>query len=608
MIQAILELFTTTEKAAAMLESPIIELIFMILFILFIITIIVHFTLYIKIRNIRHYIKTTEKLDIEPFLSIKQQYNERQSNEAINLENFVQEKISSWHMFRIPIVNLIKLVQMTVSVFILLGVLGTFIGLTISLGSIQASGDQLVNHVSIVLSGIDVAFYTSIVGMGFSLIMTVLIRLFNVEYLLTDIMLHIESHLERQERHGIVEMIDVAEKIHQAIVHLQTTNEASLQSIVQAFGGFKDYTSELQQSAEDLAHFNEGLAKNLTEFQTLFQQMTEVTNGFASGTKQLNEQFETLFTYFKQSDVRNERLIKTFEHISDHTTKVQNAQIQSFTTFDTSVDELKNFTANILQEQYTIHDSFTNMAKEVQQSMAGLNEHEEKLLDLFGDDLHTKLTEWIREMEKTSHTFVQIEEQMTPLPKTLEIMNETHVENKQLLQDRFRELKIFNDSFHQHINEHANASVRLDNQIKEAINAFREMTNNNQQFIQEMNQSIDVLKQTFTKRDQQLDTNVTMVKETLMNYVQSLEGTLGQKLEQLIRQLDQQSYQTNDQMNRAWVEMRQVADDINQNNVRTNQQLLQDATREIQSMNRHLTSLSNNMQDNRIQGPFHHDQ
>src|SRR5699024_5228989 len=132
MIQAILELFTTTEKAADMLESPIMELIFMILFILFIITIIVHFTLYINIRNIRHYIKTTEKLDIEPLLSIKQQYNERQSYEAINLENFVQEKISSWHMFRIPIVNLIKLVQMTVSVFILLGVLGTFIGLTIS--------------------------------------------------------------------------------------------------------------------------------------------------------------------------------------------------------------------------------------------------------------------------------------------------------------------------------------------------------------------------------------------------------------------------------------------------------------------------------------------
>src|SRR5699024_1877268 len=138
-----------------------------------------------------------------------------------------------------------------------------------------------------------------------------------------------------------------------------------------------------------------------------------------------------LFTYFKQSDVRNERLIKTFEHISDHTTKVQNAQIQSFTTFDTSVDKLKDFTANILQEQYTIHDTFTNMAKEVQQSMAGLNEHEEKLVDCFGNDLQNNVTEWIQEIEKTRHTFLEIEEQITPLSKTLEIMNETHVENKQ---------------------------------------------------------------------------------------------------------------------------------------------------------------------------------
>src|SRR5699024_2367358 len=108
-----------------------------------------------------------------------------------------------------------------------------------------------------------------------------LIRLFNVEDVLTDIMLHIESHLERQERHGIVEMIDVAEKIHQAIVHLQTTNEASLQSMVQAFGGFKDYTSELQQSAEDLAHYNEDIAKKLTDFKSLFKQITEVTNIYA---------------------------------------------------------------------------------------------------------------------------------------------------------------------------------------------------------------------------------------------------------------------------------------------------------------------------------------
>src|SRR5699024_12500325 len=108
----------------------------------------------------------------------EKEFEKRQAGESIQVETFVQEKISSWRMANIPVVNLIKLVQMTVSVFILLGVLGTFIGLTISLVSIETTGDQLVENVSGVLSGIDVAFYTSIVGMGFSLIMTVLVRMF----------------------------------------------------------------------------------------------------------------------------------------------------------------------------------------------------------------------------------------------------------------------------------------------------------------------------------------------------------------------------------------------------------------------------------------------
>src|SRR5699024_11498676 len=265
MIQALLELFTTEEKATAMLASPIIEFIFMTLFMLFIITLILHFTLFIKIRNIRHYVKTTDRLDVEPLQTYQQQFKERQAKEAIRVDTFIQEKISSWKMFHLPVVNIIKIVNMTISVFILLGVLGTFIGLTISLGNIETTGDQLVENVSGVLSGIDVAFYTSIVGMGFSLIMTVLVRMFNTEYLLTDLMLKLESHLEGEEQHGMNRMIDVSEHIHQAIVHLQETNEQSLQGIVESFDGFKDYTAGLEHAATDLATFNDVIYDYLSD-------------------------------------------------------------------------------------------------------------------------------------------------------------------------------------------------------------------------------------------------------------------------------------------------------------------------------------------------------
>src|SRR5690625_3620646 len=201
MVQAILELFTTEQKATEMLANPIIEFIFMILFVMFMVTILIHIALFTRLRTIRNHIKQTNSLDIEPLKSFKEQFLE-QHTEAIDVETFVQEKFSSWRLFKVPVIHLIKMIQATVSVFILIGVLGTFIGLTISLGSINSSSEQLVENVASVLSGIDVAFYTSIVGMGASLIMTLFVKVFNTEYMLTDIMLMVESNIVDDEQHG----------------------------------------------------------------------------------------------------------------------------------------------------------------------------------------------------------------------------------------------------------------------------------------------------------------------------------------------------------------------------------------------------------------------
>src|SRR5690625_3724908 len=152
MIQKLLELFTTAEKAEAMLAYPIIELIFISLFTLFIVTLVIHFILFLKIRHVRHYLQTTNRFEVEPLRTIKEEFERRQSEKSFKLETFIQEQFSNWHMFQLPIVSITKMIQMTISVFILLGVLGTFIGLTLSLGNISASSDELVENVAGVLS------------------------------------------------------------------------------------------------------------------------------------------------------------------------------------------------------------------------------------------------------------------------------------------------------------------------------------------------------------------------------------------------------------------------------------------------------------------------
>src|SRR5690625_467457 len=333
MIRAFLEMFTTEQKVAEMLANPIIEFIFMALFIIFFITLLIHITLFTRLKSIRNHIKETRRMDIEPLRSFKEQFEEQQSSESVHVETFVQEKFSSWRLFHVPVINLIKMVQATVSIFILIGVLGTFIGLTISLGSINSAGDQLVENVANVLSGIDVAFYTSIVGMGFSLLMTVLVKVFNTEYMLTDMMLMVESNVVRDEQEGMGRLIDVSETMNESILSLQASNQDSLRRIVHAFAGFQEYTTGLQKSAEDLATFNEGLSHNLDDFQELFQQMKMVTDGFGKGTTELNKNFASLFTYFKKTDRKNERMAEAFEQTTQKSQEVAQTQIDSLQQF-----------------------------------------------------------------------------------------------------------------------------------------------------------------------------------------------------------------------------------------------------------------------------------
>lgn len=596
MLQSILELFTSAEKAEAMLANPLIEFIFMALFLIFVVAILIHTVLFMKCRKVRNYLKDTERMDIEPLSAIKSDFERRQANESVKVETFVQEKFSSWRLFNIPVVSLIKLVQMTVSVFILLGVLGTFIGLTISLGSINAGEDQLVENVTGVLSGIDVAFYTSIVGMSFSLIMTVLVKALNTEYMLTDLMLTVESHLEGHEQQGMSRMIEVSEMIHQSIQSLQETNQESLQTIEASFTGFKDYTAGLEQSAKDLAIFNEGLSENLDHFQELFQQMKAVTVGFSEGTNELNKNFNSLFSYFKKSDRRHERLVDSFENTTNKMQEVSQAQIDNFQAFEESVEELKDFTTSILTEQEDVHESLADIKSESKELVKAIDVHNETFKKIFGYGLSAELAGIKSYLGELTKGFDKVGNSIGTLPDALEVINQTQAEHKTLLSERLDDLKEFNRTFNNHLKNHTVESENFDNRMRETASTFDQMGSKNNQLINEIKHMMAQVHQNFTERDRQLETNVELLKDTLANYIANLEGTLGQKLDVVIRNIGESMDVTSGSIKREISEMRRQSEDIQQNHARATQQLLQDLGREIMTLNRQLERLGQQAQ------------
>ncbi|TMN23207.1 MotA/TolQ/ExbB proton channel family protein [Lentibacillus cibarius] len=598
MLQLILELFTSEQTAKDILANPTTELIFMILFTTFFLAILVHISLFTRLKKIRNYIDTTNRLDMEPLSTFKAEYDRVRQEEPVKPETFVQEKFSGWRVFNVPVVNLIKMVQMTVSVFILIGVLGTFIGLTISLGSINGAGGQLVENVAAVLPGIDVAFYTSIAGMGLSLAMTVLTKVFNTEHMLTDLMLKFESQLEATEQDGMNRLIDVSESINQSIQYLQETNQQSLTGIEQAFAGFQEYTSGLQQSAKDLAAFNDGLASNLETFQELFAHMKEVTDGFGESTAKLNDNFDTLFVYFKKMDRNHEQMAQTMENTYERIKDVSETQANTLQQFEKSAEELKSFTSSILEEQQSMHTAFEKITQKTNDLAEKMGAHNKEFKQVFGSDLSAKLSGIITAVRELSKDFEKMGGSISQLPEALEVINQTQAEYKHLLSERFDDLKEFNRTFNNHLKAHSEESKDFERQMRDAAQTHERLGTQNNQLINEINKTISQMNHSFQQRENQVEASMDAIKKTLSDYVANLEGKLGEKLDKVARNIDDSVDMTNDGLKKEFQEIRRLSEEVQQNNARYIQQTLRDLGREIEELNRQLNRMGQQPENN----------
>lgn len=583
MVDAILQFFVDEEKVAAILSHGFIEFIFIVLIVTFVFTLLIHLSIFNKLRTLRNHLRVTNRMDVVPLHQFKDEFDYRQSEESVQVETFVQEKFSSWKLFNLPVVNLIKFVQSTVSIFILVGVLGTFIGLTISLGSIDATGDQLLDDVASVLSGIDVAFYTSITGMGFSLLMTLFIKIFNTEYLLTDLMLKVESNLEESEQNNLGRLIDVAESIN-----------GSLSGLQQNFQGFQDYTIGLERSAHDLKEFNEGLSHNLKDFNMLFTSMKKATVGFEASTAKLNKNFDQLFNYFKQMDHRNEEMNTTFENTYRKIAEIASTQENTLKYFEDSVTDLKKYTSSMLQEQQTLKGTFETINSKNYDLVEKLDQHNRDFKRIFGDDLSGKLTGINTHLVDLAKDFNQLGDSIVHLPDALKMINQTQTEYKHLLSDRFEELKQFNKDFSDHLKAHTSDSALFEKKLNEATDTYEQIGLKNNQLINEINRSIEQMNQSFTQRENQLENNVGLLKDTLSKYVDSLEGTLGDKLDKVIRNIGNSMDITNDGIKKEFREIRMLTEEIQQNSMRTSQQMIQELQEEVQKLNHNLKMSNHN--------------
>lgn len=213
-----------------------------------------------------------------------------------------------------------------VSLMIILGLLGTFFGLTLAVGElVSVLGGDLTNNEELVdnmiksVNGMAVAFQTSLFGILGSVILTVLRMIFSVEQKREDIAVFVEDYLDNTIAKAFAE-----EKFNEydKLVHAMENvfKEFGTQISVTFTDVVKSSTDKIDNSTQAIEILTSGLKESVSTFEKSLGTFSENTRDLGEFNYHLRENIQRMSLTFSDFSTSLEPETKT---ITDVTTKEQ---------------------------------------------------------------------------------------------------------------------------------------------------------------------------------------------------------------------------------------------------------------------------------------------
>ena len=191
-----------------------------------------------------------------------------------------------------------------VSLFVTMGLLGTFLGLSLSVSSLSqllgstADWQNALNNMGSgllsALSGMGVAFYTSLVGVGCSIILTILRSIFNPEAIREELETELELWLDhrvaprlntdrpKEDSQLVKQMIGGLNAAANAInVALKGTTDELQQSLT----GFNATVDCFNQGVRDFSEFDYNLRGTVEKMDVAVRDLTAAIRRVARNTE-----------------------------------------------------------------------------------------------------------------------------------------------------------------------------------------------------------------------------------------------------------------------------------------------------------------------------------
>jgi hypothetical protein len=235
-----------------------------------------------------------------------------------------------------------RFVKNSVSLMVVLGLLGTFYGLTLSVGKLvellntSGNSEMLVSMDSIIaglissVRGMSVAFSTSLAGVAGSIVITVLGILINVEEARESLMVQLEDYLDNVVEQELLfkkesELSRIGKAIETSFDGFSSKVEGILQSTV------LDFSDKLAMASNNIEKSSGCLEDTIMKFENALNVFSNNTRDFSEFNHNLRgniERMDVAFINLGESLVETSKIIASNQKVmSDFSAAVQQAAV-----------------------------------------------------------------------------------------------------------------------------------------------------------------------------------------------------------------------------------------------------------------------------------------
>lgn len=349
----------------------------------------------------------------ELYINTKAKYNKYvldNTNANINISSFIEEMCTDFTFKNKGILERIKSIKNSSSTCVLIGVLGTFVGLSTMLLSINTN--DIINSLPASINSMQTAFITSICGIICSIIINIFINRKDCESALVQLMLKLENLLTSEVTNlkaieadnKIEELKDTIKQISKSIESFESLEEVSTNLIEfnkEFTNGIKALEDLLGESKHSIERFNKGLSsldKQFTiinlKFNNLFDKYDlqedisrEILNDVKETSKYLNE-LNNYFSLYESNS--QDLLLKLISHENAIISNEQNF-IDGGNTLNDSIERLSNIVndlSNCMADKINLILNYMDLYKEaIEMSSEEIYFDEDTSNNLDGDDM-----------------------------------------------------------------------------------------------------------------------------------------------------------------------------------------------------------------------------